>query len=50
MQKVMPSTSRSIQIDKLDPFSNYTFYLRLYIDAASEFSEKAVCQTGEEGT
>lgn len=45
----MQSDSRSIQIEKLLPFSNYTFYLRLYMDSASEFSEKAVCQTEEEG-
>lgn len=49
MQKVISSDSRSIQIDKLLPFSSYTFYLRLYMDSASEFSEKAICQTGEEG-
>ncbi|KAK6644417.1 hypothetical protein RUM43_000684 [Polyplax serrata] len=48
MQKVISSDSRSIQIDKLLPFSSYTFYLRLYMDSASEFSEKAICQTGEE--
>ena len=41
--------NRSSVIEKLLPFTNYTFVVRVYADSASEFSEKVICQTGEEG-
>lgn len=48
-QMVAPHFNRSATVGQLVPFTNYTFCVRAYTDSASDFSEKVVCLTGEDG-
>lgn len=42
--------NQTFTVDKLPPFTNFTFYVRSYnIYAASDNSQEVICQTGESG-
>ena len=43
------SRNESFIIQKLLPYTNYTFYVRSYVKSASEQSERVVCSTEEAG-
>lgn len=46
-KEVAPNNTFTVQ--KLQPYTNYTFYIRSYGTSASEQSQRVVCSTGETG-
>ncbi|XP_054280101.1 protogenin B-like [Macrosteles quadrilineatus] len=48
VEMIKGKVNQSLTVDKLPPYTNYTFYVRSYnSNAASDNSEEVVCQTGQ---
>lgn len=49
-QMVQNQVNQTFTVDKLLPYTNFTFYVRSYnMYAASDNSQEVICQTGESG-